>query len=253
MPNKLLAHLPEKDQRGSRARCLLLTYGKRDRIARRLSLIGGYPDFRIQPTDRWMPAGPEAPEEAKLGKSHEFLTDAQREALMSWWLVKRRGANVPNWDFASTATIKGKPGLLLVEAKAHEDETFPDGKSQGDPSNHARIGQAIAAAKAGLNAILPGWGLSRDNHYQIANRIAWAWKLADMGVPVMLVFLGFLKATEMGKPFLSDEQWVRHLERHCEGIVPRAAWMKWLDIHGTPFRLDINSADITLRVGAEDD
>lgn len=32
----------------------------------------------------------------------------------------------------------------------------------------------------------------------MSNRFAWAWKLATMEVPVVLVYLGFLNATEMG-------------------------------------------------------
>ena len=35
------------------------------------------------------------------------------------------------------------------------------------------------------------------NHYSLCNRVAWAWKLAQLGVPVVWVYLGFLNATEM--------------------------------------------------------
>ncbi len=64
--------------------------------------------------------------------------------------------------------------------------------------NHAQIGRAISEASLGLKDTMDGWNLSRDSHYQLANRFAWAWKLASMGVPVVLVYLGFLGAAEMG-------------------------------------------------------
>ena len=31
----------------------------------------------------------------------------------------------------------------------------------------------------------------------MSNRFAWAWKLADLGVPVVLVYLGFFRALFM--------------------------------------------------------
>ena len=60
-----------------------------------------------------------------------------------------------------------------------------------------------------LNGVLPGWSLSRDSHYQLANRFAWAWKLADMGLPTILIYLGFLNAAEMkdqGHHFIDHSQ-----------------------------------------------
>jgi len=41
------------------------------------------------------------------------------------------------------------------------------------------------------------WQLSRDSLYQLANRFAWAWKIASLGVPVALVYLGFIAADQM--------------------------------------------------------
>src|ERR1041385_5973478 len=65
--------------------------------------------------------------------------------------------------------------LVLVEAKAHANELKPIGKPPGNLQNHDRIALAISDANMGLAAALPGWQLSRDSHYQIANRFAWAW------------------------------------------------------------------------------
>jgi hypothetical protein len=38
--------------------------------------------------------------------------------------------------------------------------------------------------------------ISRDNRYQMSNRFAWSWKLASVGVPVVLVYLGFVGAAD---------------------------------------------------------
>ena len=62
----------------------------------------------------------------------------------------------------------------------------------------------MSEANQALNQTLPGWALSSKRHYQLSNRFAWAWKLADLRLPVVLVYLGFLKANEMrkyGEPF----------------------------------------------------
>ena len=41
------------------------------------------------------------------------------------------------------------------------------------------------------------WALSHERRYQMANRIAWSRKLTELGYPVILVYLGFLRAEEM--------------------------------------------------------
>jgi hypothetical protein len=40
------------------------------------------------------------------------------------------------------------------------------------------------------------WALSRDWCYQMSNRFAWAWKLVELGKPVILIYLGFLAYDE---------------------------------------------------------
>jgi len=150
--------------------------------------------------------------------------------------VKQSNASrgyTPNWDIASTCTIEEKPGLLLVEAKAHDTELKKDGKSlrkkasAGSIANHKRIGRAIVGASAGLKETIEGWNLSRDSHYQLANRFAWTWKLASMGVPVVLVYLGFLCAkgvSDLGEPFADCADWSRVVLEYSRNIVPERAW-----------------------------
>jgi hypothetical protein len=108
---------------------------------------------------------------------------------------------------------------------------------------------AIAEANAALDAIEPGFALSRDSHYQLANRFAWAWKIASMGVPVLLVYLGFLNAQDMqvdGPLITSAEHWEIVMRRHAQGIVPEAAWGREMMIAHTPMRAIIRADDIRL-------
>jgi hypothetical protein len=196
-----------------------------------------------------MPNGISGPDEAKLGGTPQFLSAAHQEAVTSWWLAVRQHANTPNWDIVSTATIDGNRGLVLVEAKAHDTEMKRGGKPPGRAENDARIETACTEASRSLNSILDGWSLSVKSHYQLCNRFAWAWKIASLGVPVVLVYLGFIGATEMtdqGIPFVDADHWNRLVRSHCQGIVPDAAWDKPLQIAGTPLHAMIRSMEMPL-------
>jgi hypothetical protein len=224
--------------------------GDQATVAERLTRLVGLTDVRVEDGRCWMPKGlpvlkanggwdANPIEEAKLGESIGFLSDEQREKVTSWWLAVRKRANTPNWDIASTCTIGKQPGLLIVEAKAHRAELKQDGKlfgkdaSHGSGKNHEQIGRAINEASSRLNEAMPGWNLSRDSHYQLANRFAWAWKLASMGVPVVLVYLGFLYAkdvSDLGEPFVDRDDWSGVVLEHSRNIVPERAWGRDLNV-----------------------
>jgi hypothetical protein len=128
--HELFATLPERERRGSRARCVLLTHGSDEAVACRLSSLAATYAVVDPERHQWMPHGFAAPEEAKLGDALPILSEQRREAITAWWLAVRGHANTPNWDIASTATIGGADGLLLVEAKAHAAEV----KTETDPT-----------------------------------------------------------------------------------------------------------------------
>jgi hypothetical protein len=246
--SEAIAGLPARQRRGSRPRCLLLTNGSKEEVAHRLTgLVQPYAE--VTPQHLWMPQGFADTTEARLGRSPGFLTVEQQGAVTAWWLVRRRRANTPNWDVACSATIEGQEGLILVEAKAHSGELKANGKRPGNPDNHAKIGAAIQQANAALNAILPGWSLSRDAHYQLANRFAWAWKIASLGIPVILVYLGFLCAEEMrdqGDPFADAGDWEAPMREQSRGIAPETAWEECLRVQGTPLRPMLRSLRVDL-------
>ena len=84
------------------------------------------------------------------------------------------------------------------------------------------------------------WNLCRDRHYQLSP-LAWSWKLATLGVPVVLMYLGFLNARDMvgEKLFLSPEEWESTIKTHGESVVDNTCWNQWLNISGT--RCSVNS------------
>jgi len=240
--------------RGSLLRCLLMMNFPRHHTAELLTSLMQLPNAVISSdSDLWMPRGLRDHRETTLVDSSDFLTPDRCKALTDWWLEKLRGANLPNWDIASTCTIEGIKGLLLVEAKAHDKELSEAGKSQPTTSNsqmnHKHIGIAIEQANAGLNGVMKGWVLSRDSHYQLSNRFAWAWKLTTLGVPVVLVYLGFLNAIEMcdqGQPFDNNRTWDSCIRNHAKNIVHDDAWGKRLEINGTPVWFLIRSVQLEL-------
>lgn len=239
--SELLDQLKAKERRGSKARCHLLTHGSPEVVAGRLTQLLA-PWGHVGPRDAWMPQGFQDREEAKLPSAQRLLPESIRVALRSWWLaVATDGTRTPNWDVASTCTIDGKRGLLLVEAKAHDAELNHEqiGRknikapvSAAARRNHLRIGWCIQDASIALgDATRLPWALSRDWNYQMSNRFAWAWKLADLGVPVVLVYLGFLQATEMqdrGKPFATSAEWQNLVRAHSAPLFPAEIWeQRW--------------------------
>ena len=162
-----------KDERGSRPRCVLLVDGGKEEVAARLTKLVGVDDVEVTDCDIWMPYGKPVQkgdgawdttpaDEVELDKPTELLPRSISEALANWWLaVSENDPRTPNWDIASTCAIKGKKGLLLVEAKAHWNELnrSSSGKrlrgcaSAGTHGESRRqIGRAIEEAAAGLRS-----------------------------------------------------------------------------------------------------
>lgn len=141
-----ISALPRREQRGSRARCVLLTDGQPQEVASRLSRISA-PFASIDAQQHfWMPRGFTAPEEARLGDTTSLLSPEHREIVTSWWLAVRGRANTPNWDIASTASVDGTQGLVLMEAKAHAAELKRAGHGIRNQQNLARIRGALEKA-----------------------------------------------------------------------------------------------------------
>jgi hypothetical protein len=239
---------------GSRPRCVLFVEGGREEVAARLTQLVGLDDVVVTRDDKWKPWGKpviigekwdSAPaKEVQLGGLTDLLSQKDgkrnwqefRRQLKDWWIPKR--GKTPTWDIASTCSVRGKTGLILVEAKAHKNEELSGSDKSGSnsPLNRERISSAIGEAVASLQSITGGsWDLSRDHHYQLSNRFAWSWKLASLGIPVVLVYLGFLNATDIdadGNRFRSLDHWDRVIRDHCDGVVDNTCWDCRLDVNG---------------------
>ena len=241
---KRFPELDHKSQRGSKPRCHLLTDGSRAEVAGRLSgLVKPYGS--VSRTCSWIPNGFECTDEVQLQDPNPFVTDAIGSELKDWWFEVAGGSG-PNWDLVSQCVVgssnRARKGILLVEAKAHWAELERErvgkrlsaGASRNSHRNHDRIGNAIEEANAGLRVLTNdgSWALSRDHCYQMANRFAWAWKLAGLGVPVILVYLGFLDAAEMADesdPFSDHSDWAECVKTHAKDRVPEEAWERCWD------------------------
>ena len=243
----LLQSLRPKERRGSKPRCHLLTYGPADEVPARLTSLAT-PFARVTAGDRWMPQGFDEPEEAQLDKAVRLLKPGIRAEFAAWWLAPAsHGARTPTFDIASTCTIDGRPGLLLVEAKAHDEElnkelagrSLTADASDDRKASHETIAVAIQSACSGLSEAtsLP-WRIARDSHYQMSNRFAWAWKLTALGMPVVLIYLGFLKASEMadlGQPFVEPSDWERLVISHSRPLFPPEVWGRSWIVNGQLF------------------
>lgn len=176
--------------------------------------------------DNWIPKSLQLDKEAELKTFLKYnFTPQLSSDIVEWWLHK--DAKTPNWDLISTCTIDGKRGLLLVEAKAHygELETSPKrppSTSDDSKLNHDKIDKAIKQANDAINEKVEGVAISRDKYYQLSNRVAHAWWLADKGIPVVLLYLGFLNCKDMdngkNKLFKTDQDWQTSFIEHAKQV-----------------------------------
>ena len=239
--DSLLEKLKPKARTGSKPRCHWLTHGAPGQVASRLNALAE-PRGSVTADDHWVPEGFCRIKEAQLDKAAKLLPKQDRDELRSWWLaVSRRNTPTPNWDIASTCTVNGAKGLLLVEAKAHSQELkIKDYVKAGSP-NRERIAGCIEKANISLaNQTELDWALSHEHRYQMANHFAWSWKLTQLGYPVILVYLGFLRAEEMRKgreqtPLDSHAEWEGLVKSHSQPLFPAGVWDRQWVIHGQPF------------------
>lgn len=262
--------LKVKRNKGSKARCHALTTGTREEIAARLTRLT-QPFGRVSAADHWMPDGYVDTAEAELHKAHKLVAGSSRAKLSDWWLTpdspERR---TPSFDIASTCTIEGEAtvGLLLVEAKAHDEELRKEAAgrreirvkkgellsaSQEDHQReqHRKIGEAISSTCGNLSeATSLRWSISHTSHYQMANRFAWACKLTELGIPVILVYLGFLDAGEMRTasqtPFADAADWVSTVKEHSDDLFPFEVWNDRWECNGHAFIPLIRSLEIPM-------
>lgn len=148
-----------------------------------------------------------------------------------WWFPYKTNRNRrPVWDLVCHILVNGRPGLLLVEAKAHIGELSQQ-NSKSPPSDTARsrandysIRLRLAEASLSYGDLLLGqFRLSHENHYQLSNRLAYLNKLAQEGIPTVLMYLGWLESPDWPTdPFRDTEHWKKVVEDHMTPVAPVA-------------------------------
>jgi hypothetical protein len=239
--------------RGSRKH--VLDWTNRPEFAVELLELVAPVECRLSRRSRWMPRGHTSPEEARLETfGPAVLPGAETWSLLrTWWLAHEGGANTPNWDIAAGCEIEGTPGLILVEAKANVAELSAAGKpfdvtaSAASQANHERIGLAINEACSALQHVSGATAISRDSHYQLSNRVAFMWRLASLGVPTVLVYLGFwgdTGITDAGAPFESAAHWEATVAAHAHSVVPRELFERRLEFGTAPAWLLVRARSV---------
>jgi hypothetical protein len=140
-----------------------------------------------------------------------------------------------------------------MEAKAHEDELDWLGKwlspsaKVASKENHAKIASCIHEANAALNKLCDGlFNINVSSHYQLANRLTYAWKLAALGLPVVLLYLGFTGDTNIGADhFRNDPHWQRVMGGYLQGIVSQQFPEKIHKVNSGSIQMLIRSMDVT--------
>lgn len=211
--------------KGSKLRCLLLTSMGKDILQKQLiSLINqrnpGKIDVQFPADFVYYPQGLLNPTEIELDKAKIPVEGSidYCQVLNSWWLAD--SARTPVWDFVCTAIIDGTPGFILIEAKAHRNETKkPDasGAKKGSP-NRTQIETALAEINSQY-----GFELAADDCFQLSNRFAWSLKLASEGIPVILIYLGCLNTREMtisrnDALFTTAQEWEQYIRKYSQQV-----------------------------------
>ncbi|MBN2830623.1 MAG: hypothetical protein JXR56_09925 [Candidatus Cloacimonetes bacterium] len=227
-------------KKGSKKRCLRLTglTSFKEELNKIINL-GDALKIEIKPEHEFYPQGYKNPTELQLNKCKlKTLAVGKAKELQDWWLIK--SGTTPVWDIVCEAEINGQAGLILVEAKAHKIELHEQDKSDAKELNRTQIKKALKE----VNSIFPDCNLSVDSHYQLANRFAWSWKLAEMGIPVVLIYLGFLNVEEWKDRFKDHEDWENILKNYNQTTVPNKYWGTEIKTNKASFYPIIRSYEI---------
>ncbi len=156
----------------------------------------------------------------QLVKKYPLLKDFNK-----WW--NPNGGKTPTWDMISLCEINGKEGILLVEAKAHKSEFSKSGKklkekcSEGSRLNHHNIKNRIDEVCGLLNIKSKDFKVSRDSYYQLSNRVAFASRLKELDIPIVLLYLGFIGDEYFKKDKFDNKQiWQETFDKYISSRVP---------------------------------
>ncbi|MBC8060521.1 MAG: hypothetical protein H7Y18_07635 [Clostridiaceae bacterium] len=134
-----------------------------------------------------------------LGLEEGILGQAKGKVAKFW------SKNGPQWDgLATVVGADGEKGLLLIEAKAHPDETKSDIKAESKMSIY-KIENSIEAAQRYYGIKPVNW---TKQYYQLGNRIAFLYFMNEiLHIPTWLVLTNFTQGQYITTTL---EEWLIH-------------------------------------------
>ena len=136
-------------------------------------------DFKFKSGDIWP--------DAEL-RGMEFLEN-NRTLEAEWERFWPVGKGIHNWDAVGWVSSDKTQELLLVEAKAHIEETKTDCQAK-DPESIKKIKEAFELVKNALG--VPNEIDWMKDYYQVTNRIASLYFLHQQKIPSHLLFIYFI-------------------------------------------------------------
>ena len=187
---------------------------------------------KVESTDKFLPLSKNKPKKPNLNNflAANYSKEMSAEFL-NWWL-KHPGpsAITPMFDIISTCTIDGKKGILLVEGRVNTGELFYNSikkilsnlHTDNVMANQVSVENAINEANTSISKTVKDIKLSTENCYQLSSRITEAWWLASKGIPVVLLYVGFLNYEKLSykthKIFTTDAEWQDLFKKHTEKV-----------------------------------
>ena len=118
-----------------------------------------------------------------------FLKETEDEkAIKEWKKFWPQSGKSQNWDAIANAKINNQNTWILVEAKAHIDESKSDCSAHSDASIEI-IDKAFK--KTQQRFVITGENDWKKNYYQYANRLAALHFLLENSIPAKLLFIYF--------------------------------------------------------------
>lgn len=181
----------------------------------------------------------------RAGKENEGLSEQLRKTLT------KNNTAIPIEVEQAAWTVRDENGNILYIIEKNSGSSLNIyGKAT---PNYVRIGKALDEAGEALSKIT-GKQVNithkmRHTHFQLANRVAFSWKIASMGVPVILVYLGFLRDKTLGDekrypPFENDNDWKRELRKYMGEYIPCSFTEKWQKVGKSKMQMIVRSLPV---------
>lgn len=107
--------------------------------------------------------------------------------------------------------------------------------------------RAIQEANERWQQIDPRVNVTRETRLQLANRLAFTWKLGMVGIPTVLVYLGFTRddgIRDVGTSYPDGTDWARAFGECAEGRFSAELWGKRADLGPAPVWVVVEGREV---------